>query len=259
MQALLVGLRVMLPIFSFVNVRGAKFPILIRLINTPEESLPLFAFRQVEKDFDDPGAVSVEISSIPRWNDTDPSKYSSRRATLPEALVAENFRMHPNDQYVFVIRAIEDAYTPAFGKPACGAPKKIMFQFLGTRLFEAENLAPFRIDPGHNVPDGAVLAGGVQSLKISSKAYDRTRSGAVAANSNPQRAFPGVCSYRFFDLQKGFITVGHLWSLTFLPGRKRKSFELIFIFLPFAYKVYKLPLALAGSGAAWRLGMLDLI
>jgi hypothetical protein len=35
--------------------------------------------------------------------------------------------------------------------------------------------------------------------------------------------------YRFFDLQNGFTFVGHALSLTFSPGRTRKSFELILI------------------------------
>ena len=60
-QALLVRLRVMLPEFSFVNVREAEFPILVRLIYTLEEALSLFVLRQVKKDFDDVGAVPVEM------------------------------------------------------------------------------------------------------------------------------------------------------------------------------------------------------
>jgi hypothetical protein len=69
--------------------------------------------------------------------------------------------MHANDQHLLVIGTIEDADPPAFGKAARRAPEKIMFQFFGARLFETENLAALRIDPGHDVPDGAVLAGGV--------------------------------------------------------------------------------------------------
>jgi hypothetical protein len=40
-----------------------------------------------------------------------------------------------------------------------------MFQLKGARLFEAENLAALRIDPGHDVPNGAVLAASVHPLK----------------------------------------------------------------------------------------------
>ena len=40
-----------------------------------------------------------------------------------------------------------------------------MLHLFGARLFEAENLASLRIDSGHDVPDRAVLAGGVHPLK----------------------------------------------------------------------------------------------
>ena len=54
---------------------------------------------------------------------------------------------------------------PRSGRPAGGAPEKIVLQILGAGLFEAENLAALRIDAGHDVLDGAVLAGGVHRLK----------------------------------------------------------------------------------------------
>ena len=73
--------------------------------------------------------------------------------------------MHPNHQHLFVIGTIENADLPAFGKAARGAPEEIVFQFIGARLFETKNLAPLWIDPGHDVPDGAVLTGGVHPLK----------------------------------------------------------------------------------------------
>jgi hypothetical protein len=42
-----------------------------------------------------------------------------------------------------------------------------MFQFAGARLFEAGNFATLWIAPGHDVPDSAVLAGGVHFLNSS--------------------------------------------------------------------------------------------
>ena len=40
-----------------------------------------------------------------------------------------------------------------------------MFQLVGVRLFETEDLAALRIDPGHDVPDGTVLASRIHPLK----------------------------------------------------------------------------------------------
>src|SRR5580700_106975 len=45
------------------------------------------------------------------------------------------------------------------------APEKIVFQLFSAWLFEAENLATLRIDPGHYMPDGPVLATCVHPLK----------------------------------------------------------------------------------------------
>ena len=49
-QAILIGFRVMLPVFSLVNVRETEFPVLVRLINALEEALSLLVLRQVEED-----------------------------------------------------------------------------------------------------------------------------------------------------------------------------------------------------------------
>ncbi len=53
----------------------------------------------------------------------------------------------------------------AFRKVAGRAPEKIVLQFTGAGMFEAEDLASLRIDPGHHVPDRAVLSGSVHGLE----------------------------------------------------------------------------------------------
>src|ERR1700722_5826472 len=73
--------------------------------------------------------------------------------------------MHPDHEHLFVIRTIEDTDPPTLGKVASRTPEKVMLQFLGARLFEAEDLASLRIDARHHVADSAVLAGTVHPLK----------------------------------------------------------------------------------------------
>ena len=41
-QASLISLHVILPVFPLVNIREAEFPVFVRLINALEESLSLF-------------------------------------------------------------------------------------------------------------------------------------------------------------------------------------------------------------------------
>ena len=165
-QASLKSLRVILPIFPLVNVREAEFPVLIRIINAFQESLSLLLLGQMKEELDDASAVAMEVlfqihdGAIPFL----PEGFLVTQF-FRQALAAENFRMHPHNQHFLVIGTIEDTDPPAFGKPAGGAPEKIMFQFLGARLFEAEDLAALRIDSGQDMSDDAVLASRVHPLK----------------------------------------------------------------------------------------------
>ena len=73
--------------------------------------------------------------------------------------------MDANDEHLLIVGTIEDADPASLRQAAGRAPKKIMLQFFRARLLETANLAAFGIDPGHDVLDGAVLAGSVHSLK----------------------------------------------------------------------------------------------
>ncbi|MGB7758804.1 MAG: HAD-IC family P-type ATPase [Bryobacteraceae bacterium] len=97
LQASLVSLHVMLPIFPLVNVRGAEFPVLVGLINALEESLPLLFLRKVEEYFDSSRSVAIEVAlqvpdgAIPLRPDSFLVAQLFRKP-----LAAENLRMHPN-------------------------------------------------------------------------------------------------------------------------------------------------------------------
>ena len=60
-QAILIRLHVMLPVFPLLHIRQAEFPVFVRLINARAEAFPLFVFGQVEEEFDDLRAVTVEM------------------------------------------------------------------------------------------------------------------------------------------------------------------------------------------------------
>jgi len=66
--------------------------------------------------------------------------------------------MDANDKHLLIIGTIEDADPPTLRQTTGRAPEKIMFHLFGARLFETKNLATLRIYPGHDMPDGAVLA-----------------------------------------------------------------------------------------------------
>jgi hypothetical protein len=60
---------------------------------------------------------------------------------------------------------LKNADPSAFGKTACGTAEKIMFKLLGAWLLEAEDLAGFRIDPGHDVAYGSVFSCSIHALE----------------------------------------------------------------------------------------------
>jgi hypothetical protein len=51
-EALLISLHVLLPVFPLVNVRQAEFPVLVGHIDTLEKPLSLFVLRKVEEELE---------------------------------------------------------------------------------------------------------------------------------------------------------------------------------------------------------------
>jgi hypothetical protein len=50
-----------LPEFAFFDVGGAEFPVLFGLVDAGEETLPLLLLREMKEEFDDAGAVGMEM------------------------------------------------------------------------------------------------------------------------------------------------------------------------------------------------------
>ena len=106
-----------------------------------------------------------------------------------------------------------------------------MFQFFGARLFETENLAAFRIDSGHDVPDGAVLAGSVQCLKNQQQRITVGRVVKLLQRAQLFNVFFQEFLILFLRLAKGLYQRRPFLEIDLFSGRTRKSFELIFIFI----------------------------
>ena len=166
MKAILVSLHVVLPVLSLVNVRCAELPVLFRLIDTLKKSLSLLIERKVQEYLDDLRAVAMKVllHIDDRVIPLVPNVLVVAQL-LGESLAAEKFRVHSNDEHLLVIGTVEDADPAALGKAASGAPEEIMFKFLGAWLLEAENLATFRIDAGHDVTYGSVFSGSIHALE----------------------------------------------------------------------------------------------
>ena len=82
-----------------------------------------------------------------------------------QTLAAQDFGVYAGDQDFFIVGAIVYADAPALGQIARRAPKKIMFEFSGAWMLEAEDLAALRIDAGHDMLDSTVFPRRVHRLK----------------------------------------------------------------------------------------------
>ena len=61
-QALLIRLHVLLPVFPFLNIGEAEFPVLFRFINARQEALSLFLLGKMEEDFHRARSIAIEMT-----------------------------------------------------------------------------------------------------------------------------------------------------------------------------------------------------
>ena len=73
--------------------------------------------------------------------------------------------MHPDDEHVFVVGAVEDADATALRQALHVAPEERVIEVFARGLLEREDLAALRIDAGEDVLDGAVLPGRIRGLQ----------------------------------------------------------------------------------------------
>jgi hypothetical protein len=73
--------------------------------------------------------------------------------------------MNPHGGGFFVVAAIKDADPATFRQALNTAPKIVVVEFFRRGPFERKDLTTLRVDAGHDVLDGAVLAGRIKRLK----------------------------------------------------------------------------------------------
>src|SRR2546423_15645613 len=82
-----------------------------------------------------------------------------------QLLARQHFRMDAHHNHLFIIRAVENADSPAGRQADRRTPEEVMIELVRARRLERMNLAALRIDAAHHVLDDAVLAGGVHALQ----------------------------------------------------------------------------------------------
>src|SRR5664279_3919392 len=159
--------------------------------------------------------------------------------------------MHSNDQYFLVVRTIEDTDPSAFGKTAGRTPEKIMLQLFGARLFEAENLAALRIDPGHDVPDGAVLTGRVHPLKNQQQRIPVGGVVKLLQRAQLRNMFFQKFLVLLFRLENGLPDRRPFFEVDLLPGAHPEILGVDFHLLPSVVTNGVSALGPPGLGRRW--------
>jgi hypothetical protein len=73
--------------------------------------------------------------------------------------------VHPDDQHVLVVAAVEDADHPLGRKGLPDPPQEILLRLLVGRLLERRDPESLRVDQPHRVSQGPALARGVHALE----------------------------------------------------------------------------------------------
>src|SRR4029078_9170806 len=144
---------------------GRELPVFLRLVEPLHEAVLLFFTRNVEKEFEDQGALAgnvvFEMCNVGKPFIPDMFAHELWRQFLP----FEYFRMHTDDQNLFVILAVENSYASALRQTFGVTPHEIMVEVLARGLLEREDLAPLGVYARHDVFDRSVLAGRIHRLK----------------------------------------------------------------------------------------------
>jgi len=91
--------------------------------------------------------------------------YSWPAAVFRQLLVLQQLRMYANDEYLLVIRPIEDPNLATSGQPLCEAPEIVVIKLRTRGNLEAVHRHTLRIDAAHHMPNRSVLTGSVERLK----------------------------------------------------------------------------------------------
>ena len=147
------------------HVRCRELPVLLGLVEPAQETLLLLRLRDVQEELPDQHAVAcqvaLEAADVAVALLPDPVRDQPWR----QLLMREDLGVHAHHEHLLVVRAVEDADTPALGQGAIAAPQVIVIQLLVRGHLERVDLAALRVHARHDVLDGAVLPGGVHRLE----------------------------------------------------------------------------------------------
>src|SRR5262249_4525353 len=155
----------LVPVRALLDVVRVELPVVVRIVDPPQEAAALLFPREVQEELHDREAV-LDEEALPVVDLAVPARphvaVSCRRRQL---LALEDLRMDADDENLLVVRAVEDRDLPACREALRVTPEKVVVDLLRGRLAEAVDDDALGIDAAHHVTDRAVLATGVERLK----------------------------------------------------------------------------------------------
>src|SRR5262249_38158046 len=128
-------------------------------------TLLLFFLGNVEKELANADAVARQIAL---------EAADVVKAFLPDVfcdelgrqlLLLQEIAVHPHDEGLLIVAAIENADAAALRQVFHAAPQVIGAEVLAGRRLKGKNLTALRVDAGHDMLDRAVLPGRIHRLK----------------------------------------------------------------------------------------------
>src|SRR3954447_4486061 len=156
---------VLVPVLALPDVVRVELPVLLRIVDPPEEPAALLLLREVQEQLHDREAV-LDEEALP--------VVDLAVAPLPHAVVAggggqllagEDLRVDAHHEHLLVMRAVEDRDLASRRELLRVAPEEVVVELGGGRPAEAVDDDPLRVHAAHHVPDRAVLAARVERLE----------------------------------------------------------------------------------------------
>ena len=110
------------PSTTFRQIGGAEFPVLLRLVEPRQKSCLLLPLRKMKEELQNHGALSREMTLKVGDKFVLVFPHLLADEVLGQVLVRQQLRMHPDDEHLFVIAAVEYADAPTLRQNTPATP-----------------------------------------------------------------------------------------------------------------------------------------
>src|SRR6266540_3089641 len=179
LQGDLVRLHVLRPELPLLEVRRVELPVLGGVLQAGPQAAALLLLGDVQETLDDGDALGRELA------------LEAVDLVVPLApLLRRHQVVHPDDQHILVVRAVEDAEVAGGRHLAADPPQEVVPALLGRRRLEGLDVAALRVEHPDDVLDGAVLAAGIHALQDQQHPAGAVAGGALGVQRLLQRREP---------------------------------------------------------------------